>query len=313
MNIGLIGCGRWGRNILRDLLSLRCRVIVADPSSQARENALRMGAEFAIENSSAMDDYGCNGYVIASPILTLANESEMMLRHGKPIFCEKPVFTTDEEKERLQTAGAAERLFAMYKLCYHPGIEALRSIIASEELGPVEAIILQRLNWDDDFQGTDCLWLAGVHQISIVQRLLGYIPEPEIASVSRHDGIVTAASITLGKTIPVTITLSSKYPAKDMSVTVLCSRGVALLPDAYAGAIVIRKDGHVDEQRSISEEMPLLLELKDFLEYLQNGNRPRCGFDMAVSVASTIGKIRRIATVLPSKQFTEFIGHLLAS
>ncbi|MRR16677.1 MAG: Gfo/Idh/MocA family oxidoreductase [Deltaproteobacteria bacterium] len=301
MNIGLIGCGKWGRNILRDLLSLGCRVIVADPSRQARETALRMGAEFTIESGSAMDRYGCDGYVIASPILTLANEAEMMLRCGKPVFCEKPVFTADEEKERLKAAGATERLFAMYKFCYHPGIEALRAIIASEELGPAAAIILQRLNWDDDFQGTDCLWLAGVHQLSIVQRLLGYIPEPEMASVSLHDGIVTAASITLGNTLPVTITLSSRYPSKVMSVTVLCSRGAALLPDAYAGAIVIRKDGHENEQRPISEEMSLLLELKDFLGYLQNGNRPRCGFDIAASVSSTIGKIRRIATVRSSK------------
>lgn len=304
MNIGLIGCGKWGKNILRDLLSLRCRVIVADPSPQARETALRMGAALAVENSSAMADDGCDGYVIASPILTLANESEMMLRYGKPVFCEKPVFTTDEEKERLLKTGAAERLFAMYKFCHHPGIEALRAIIASEELGQVESIILQRLNWDDDFQGTDCLWFAGVHQISIVQHLLGYIPEPESANVSLQNGIVTAASITLGKTLPVTITLSSRHPAKDMSAAVLCSRGSALLPDAYAGAIAVRKDGHADEQRSISGEMPLLLELKDFLKHLQNGDRPRCGFDMAVSVASTIGKIRRIAAARRAKHFT---------
>jgi len=85
--IGLIGCGRWGRNILRDLLSLKCKVIVADPLPQARETALRMGAELAVENSSAMDDYFCDGYVIASPILTLPNESERMLRRGKPVFC----------------------------------------------------------------------------------------------------------------------------------------------------------------------------------------------------------------------------------
>lgn len=295
--IGLIGCGRWGRNILRDLLSLECRVIVADPLPQARETALRMGAELAVENSSLMDDYSCDGYIIASPILTLPDESGKMLQRGKPVFCEKPVFITAEEKERLLTAGAAERLFAMYKFCYHPGIDALRLIVASKELGQVEAVILRRLNWDDDFQETDCLWLAGVHQISIAHRLLGYVPEPEMASVSLHDGIVTAASITLGKSLPVMITISSRHPVKEMSVAVLCSGGVALLPDPYAGAIVIKKDGHGDEQRRISKEMPLLLELKDFLKYLQNGCQPRCGFDMAAGVSSTICKIRHIASV----------------
>jgi predicted dehydrogenase len=261
-----------------------------------------MGAELAVENSSAIDDSFCDGYVIATPILTLTNESEKMLRRGKPVFCEKPVFITAEEKERLLTAGAAERLFAMYKFCYHPGIDALRSIIALKELGQVEAIILQRMDWDNDFRGTDCLWFAGVHQISIAHHLLGYIPEPEIASVSLHDGLITVASITLGKTLPVMITISSRHPVKEISAAVLCTRGVALLPDAYAGAIVIKKDGHEYEQRSIGTEMPLLLELKDFLEYLQNGCRPRCGFDMAASVSSTICKIRCIANVFPREE-----------
>ncbi|MHB8093467.1 MAG: Gfo/Idh/MocA family protein [Candidatus Aminicenantales bacterium] len=300
--VGLIGCGKWGRNILRDLLSLDCRVIVADPLPQARATALRMGAESAVEDGSTIDDRSCDGYVIASPILTLSDESEKMLRRGKPVFCEKPVFMTDREKMRLLAAGAAERLFAMYKFFYHPGIEALRSMIASGELGPLEAIILQRLNWDDDFLGTDCLWLAGVHQISIVHRLLGHIPEPESARVSLHDGLVTAASITLGKMPPVLITLSSRHPKKAMSAAVLCAGGAALLPDPYAGAVVIRRDGREgEEQRRIGAEMPLFLELKEFLEYLQGGCPPRCGFDTAAGISSTITKIRRVADFIPEK------------
>lgn len=293
--IGLIGCGKWGRNILRDLISLKCRVIVTDPLPQARETALRMGAKLAVENALEMKNDLCDGYVIASPILTLAREAERILHLGKPVFCEKPVFTTEEEKERLLAAGASERLFAMYKFCYHPGIKALRSIIALREIGQVEMIMLQRLNWDDDFQGTDSLWLTGVHQISIVQRLIGYIPEPQSAAVSRHDGIITSASITLGNACPVIITISSRHPVKNMSVTVSGSGGVALLPDAYAESIVIKNKGRDTEYRRIGKEMPLLLELKEFTDYLQGGCRPRCGFEMAERISSTILKIRCIA------------------
>lgn len=73
-----------------------------------------------------------------------------------------------------------------------------------------------------------------------------------------------------------------------MSVTVLCAGDAALPPDAYAGAIAIKKEGHGDEQWSISKEMPLLLELKDFLKYLQNGCPLSCGFDTAAGVSNTI-------------------------
>ena len=40
LHISLIGCGRWGRNILRDLLSLGCDVAVADPRSARCMNPL---------------------------------------------------------------------------------------------------------------------------------------------------------------------------------------------------------------------------------------------------------------------------------
>jgi len=295
MRIGQLGCGRWGKNILRDLLSLGCRVAVADPSPQARALALRMGADSAVEDSSLIGEACCDGYIVATPVRTLAGESEKMLRRGKPVFCEKPVFLTEGERDRLLAAGAAQRLFVMYKFCYHPGFDELRSIIASEELGRVEAISLQRQNWDDNLQETDCLWFAGVHQISIVHHLLGAVPEPESATVSLHGGIVTGASVTLGKAPPVMISLSSRNPQKSISAAVSCERGTAVLPDVYGESILVGKDGCENERRSIGTEMPLLLELKDFLEYLQGGARPRCGFELAESVSMTIRKIHALA------------------
>ena len=293
--VGLVGCGRWGSKILRDLLVLDARVIVADPSPEARATALLLGAAAVVEHGAALDDARCAGYVIAAPIPSLAAAAEELLRRGKPVFCEKPVFTNDGERQRLLAAGAAERLFAMYKFCYHPGIDALRSIVATGELGPLEAIVLQRHGWDEDFQGTDCLWLAGVHQLSIAHRLLGSLPAPESVRVARHDGLIAAASFTLGETPPVMITVSSRHPAKTQSAAVLCSRGSALLPDAYANAIVVAKAGQAAEKRTTSGAMPLLLELEEFLAYLSGGGRPRCGFEMAERVASAVVEIRRLA------------------
>jgi predicted dehydrogenase len=37
--VALVGCGRWGRNILRDLLALGVEVSVADPDPAARSHS----------------------------------------------------------------------------------------------------------------------------------------------------------------------------------------------------------------------------------------------------------------------------------
>ena len=44
LTIVLAGCGRWGRNILRDLVGLGTRVAVADPDPAARQLAAAGGA-----------------------------------------------------------------------------------------------------------------------------------------------------------------------------------------------------------------------------------------------------------------------------
>ena len=292
--VGLIGCGRWGRNILRDLRALECRVVVADPSAQAREAALRLGAEQAVRSSADIIDSSCAGYIVASPVLTLPSESEAMLRRGKPVFCEKPVFRSMEEKEKLLAAGGDQNLFAMYKFCYHPGVEVLCKLANSAELGEMESIELARSGWDDDLQGTDVLWFVAVHQISIAWRILRFIPEPESADFSYHDGVIIGASICLGKNQRISIKVSSRHPIKSVSAALYCSNGSALLPDLRVPKITIRRNQQPTEQRSLSTEMPLLAELKEFVGYLNGGPKPRCDFEMAAGVSAAVHKIARL-------------------
>ncbi len=47
--IGLVGCGNWGRLILRDLLALGCEVAVAVPSEESRAAARDGGAALVVD------------------------------------------------------------------------------------------------------------------------------------------------------------------------------------------------------------------------------------------------------------------------
>ena len=49
LNVGLIGAGRWGRLVLRDLVALGCRVSVVDPDGDARRAACDGGAAFVTQ------------------------------------------------------------------------------------------------------------------------------------------------------------------------------------------------------------------------------------------------------------------------
>jgi predicted dehydrogenase len=55
-HVGLVGCGLWGRNILRDLLAEGAAVCVADPNEEARAFAPGLGATRTVHSLEALPE-----------------------------------------------------------------------------------------------------------------------------------------------------------------------------------------------------------------------------------------------------------------
>src|SRR6476659_6353014 len=108
MLVGLVGCGRWGKHILRDLRSLECDVLVVARSDESVARA-RAGSAHAILESVA-ELRGVEGVVVASSTETHASVIDEALALGVPVFVEKPLCTDPSEAQRL-AAAAPERLF----------------------------------------------------------------------------------------------------------------------------------------------------------------------------------------------------------
>ena len=101
--IGLIGCGNWGRNILRDLIQLHCQVCVADIDSEARSRATANGAFEVVSRWDELPD--CDGYVVAVPIPELTAVTSDLLKFKKPIFSEKTLCLSMNDFELLRERG----------------------------------------------------------------------------------------------------------------------------------------------------------------------------------------------------------------
>ena len=64
MVVGLVGCGRWGRHILRDLRELGCEVPVVARSEASIDRAHEGGASTIV--ASVEDLAGSDGIVVAT-------------------------------------------------------------------------------------------------------------------------------------------------------------------------------------------------------------------------------------------------------
>jgi len=301
--IGLVGCGRWGRLVLRDLLSLGVGVTVVATGEHARL-AAEAGATQVV--GSTRDLPRVDGIVVVTPTSTHADVIEALLPRGVPIFCEKPLCDNAARAARLAAAGR-DLVFVMDKWRYHRGVTELALIARSGEFGPVVGLRTTRIGYSHHYADTDCVWTLLPHDLCIAVEILGQLPTPRSAVADltgqRVLGLVSISSADGGPWHVAEISVRS--PLRQRVVTLLCRDGTAMLQDAYADHIVIADnpppDGTKAEprktRRPIADEMPLLAELAAFIEHVTGGPPPRSSVREAADAVKTISEIRRLAGI----------------
>lgn len=293
-SVGLVGCGNWGSKILRDLLRLGCRVAVADIAAAARSRALEAGAAQVLPSLEELPP--CDGYVVAVPITGLAGACARLLERDGPIFSEKTLCLSMTDCDRLEALGGAGRLFVMHKWHYHPGVEALREIAAAGRIGELLEVQTTRHAWVPDFHGGDVFWTQVVHDLTIIRHIIGHIPgEIRAVNVVRDEyGLQVGCTAMLGRRPAALLSVSGRHCGRVSGVSVHGSRGAAELRDAYDDHVTVR-DGDGAQRLPIDITFPLYLELKEFVEHLHGGPRPRCGLNDARDVTRTILNLKSSA------------------
>ena len=289
--VGLAGCGSWGRYILRDLLSLGCSVSVVarSPESMARAE----GADTIVGSVRELPEV--DGIVIATPTTTHATVIEHALVRGVPVFVEKPLTNDPAAADRL-TAAAGERLFVMDKWRYHPGVELLRDLARYRSLGAVRGLLTTRIGWGNPHDDVDAAWVLAPHDLSIALEILGELPGARAAVADLSGDDVQGLVGLLGERPWHRLEISVRSPERRREVQLVCEEGVALLADGYSEHVLVHRDGADEpERREIAGELPLLRELRAFVEHLQGGPPPRSSAAEGALVVRRIAELRALA------------------
>jgi predicted dehydrogenase len=299
--IALVGCGRWGRHVLRDLVSLGCRVTVVARTDATRTAALEGGA--AAVAPSIADLPEIDGAVVVTPVPSHEAAVEELLPLDVPIFVEKPL-TDDAAAARRLAAAATDRLFVMDKWRYHPGVELLRDIARSGELGDVIGVHSTRIGWGNPHGAPGAPWILAPHDLAIGLEILGFLPAAR-AAVAEGTGSSARGLIgLLGDRPWLAIEVSFASPVRRREVRLVCSEGTAVLSESFAESVeVVRGDPDGDlegqrERRPISAELPLVRELRAFLEHLEGGPPPRSSAAEGAAQVEAIVRLTELAQVI---------------
>jgi predicted dehydrogenase len=294
--IGLIGCGSWGRHILRDLKALGCTVPVVARSPGSAARATAGGADRVVAELDALG--AVDGVVVATPTATHFAIVGALLTRGVPVYCEKPL-CADPAQARALAAQADGRLFVMDKWRYHHGIEALGAIVRTGELGAPRGLVSVREQWGSPHLDVDSLWIHLPHDLAITREVLGHLPPARSAVAERIGGAAVGLHGLLGDDPWAMVTHSAAATTARRSVRLVCDDGTATLADGYDDAILVARGiprrGAEPERRPVDPEWPLLRELRAFVEHVRGGPPPRSSAAEHVEIVERLAELRAIA------------------
>jgi predicted dehydrogenase len=192
INLGVIGCGYWGPNLIRNFHSFPdVNMMMAADLNEEKLLHLKESYPNLVTTTNYLDIVNSpeiDAIAIATPVLTHYGIALEALNNKKHVFVEKPLSTSKQEVEDLITVSEKNNLVLMvgHIFAFNAAIKKIKEIIDSGELGEIYYISCQRLNLGLFQQDINVIWDLAPHDISIILHLLGKEPKKVSASGASH-------------------------------------------------------------------------------------------------------------------------------
>ena len=293
MKIAVIGCGYWGKNLVRNFNQLGVLQTVCDLTPQGRATAAELApqAQIVADIGEAVNDPAVQGVVIATPAETHFDVVRQALQAGKDVFVEKPLaLTYDQGAHLAQLAHRNARILMVgHVLEYHPAIVRLLELVRTGELGKVQYIYSNRLSLGKIRREENILWSFAPHDVAVTLRLMGGMPFQVIACggsyVQPNIADVTITNLLFDNGVRAHIHVSWLHPFKEQRLVVIGSKKMASFDDVAKQLVLYDQRVDVREGEPIpvkgqgelvefSADEPLRLECQAFLDAIESRQSP---------------------------------------
>jgi predicted dehydrogenase len=316
--VAVVGCGYWGKNLVRNFAQLGSLAMVCDSTSDRRGTARQIAPQAAVVAhlqevlvpTGEVPQTRVQGVVIATPAETHFDLTVQALEAGKDVMVEKPLALTYEQGARLvRLASERERILMVgHVLEYHPAVVRLGELMRAGELGKVLYIYSNRLSLGKVRREENILWSFAPHDVAVILRLMGSMPfqvtacggsylQPNIADV-------TVTNLLFDNGVRAHIHVSWLHPFKEQRLVVIGSRKMASFDDVAKKLVLYDqrvdiKEGQPVPVKGAGEEVPfaadepLRLECLAFLNAIRTRTPPLTDGRSGLNVLEVLGAAQR--------------------
>jgi predicted dehydrogenase len=182
INVGLIGYGYWGPNLLRNFMSTEnCNVKTVCDFRKERLDLITQfypSVNVTKEIGDICDHPGIDAVIIATPVFSHFELAKRALSNGKHVLIEKPM--TSSVHEAIELINLAERknlvLMVDHTFLYTGAVNKMKELINSNEIGRLQYFDSTRINLGLFQPDVNVLWDLAPHDISILTFLVNEEP-----------------------------------------------------------------------------------------------------------------------------------------
>ncbi len=293
-NIAVVGCGHWGKHLVRNFSELGALCSISDPNSQIAD---QYASQYNIKKSSfpeIINDPNIKGVVLAVPAHLHASMAIEAMNKKKHVFVEKPLAMNEVEAEAMIATAKKNkvRLMVGHLLQYHPIFKTIREYVEEGKIDEINYIYSNRLSFGKVRTEEDVIWSFAPHDISMILSLTGQ--EPEYVSTNAtsilQKNIADTATIHLQfkSGLKSHISVSWLHPHKEHKLVVVGQSAMLVFDDtkpwheklALYPYEVMSSKNLVNLQNSnvqyikVLEEEPLKKECQHFLDVVEKDTKP---------------------------------------
>ncbi len=207
ISVGVIGCGYWGPNLIRNFNSQPGADLVAiadlDADRLGHVGLLYPGAVKTTNHRDIIDNPDIEAVVVATPMGSHFKLGMEVLEAGKHLFLEKPMATNSADcRTLIETAKSRGlKLMVGHTFVYAPPVRMIKSLLDAGELGDIYYVNVSRVNLGIFQKDANVIWDLAPHDVALLSYLFGAYPVAVSAMghcyVQQDKGIEDVAFVTL--------------------------------------------------------------------------------------------------------------------
>lgn len=194
VNVGIIGYGYWGPNLVRNFFAAKdCHIkSVADSRPDRLMQLKKIFPTIAgvTDADEIIYDKSIDAVIIATPVSTHFSLAKKALNEGKHVLLEKPMTSSVEEAETLMNLAEQKGVLLMvdHTFLYTGAVQKIKQLMTSEELGNIKYLDSTRINLGLFQSDINVLWDLAPHDLSILSYVVNERPYSVNATGITHTG-----------------------------------------------------------------------------------------------------------------------------